>query len=74
MKEIKIILNNNIENWREKQFSIFIDGKELENVDKFSLTAKTFTSEEIRKGGFFNFDEVIKYSVDYFAPYFEEND
>lgn len=43
MKEIKILLNNNIENWHEKQFSILIDGKELENVDKFTLTAKAFT-------------------------------
>lgn len=72
MKEIKIILNNNVETCLDKQFSIFIDGKELENVDKFSLTAKTFTDEELRKDRFFNFDEVIKYSVDYFAPYFEE--
>lgn len=72
MKEIKILLNNNIENWREKQFSILIDGKELENVDKFTLKARAFTGEEIRKGGFFDFDGVIKYSVDYFAPYFNE--
>lgn len=74
MKEIKIILNNNIETYREKQFSIFIDGKELENVDKFSLTAKAFAGEELRKGGFLDLDNVIKYSVDYFAPYFEEVD
>lgn len=40
----------------------------------FSLTAKAFAGEEIRKGGFFDFDEVIKYSVDYFAPYFEETE
>lgn len=74
MKEIKIILNNNVETCLDKQFSIIIDGKELENVDKFSLTAKAFTGEEIRKGGFLDFDEVIKYSVDYFAPYFEETE
>ena len=73
MKEIKIVLNNNMENCLEKQFSIFIDGDELKNVDKFSLVAKAFTGEELRKGGFFDFDNVIKYSVDYFAPYFEED-
>lgn len=72
MKEIKIVLNNNFETCREKQFSVFIDGKELENVDKFTLTAKAFTGEKLRAGGFLDFDNVIKYSVDYFAPYFEE--
>lgn len=73
MKEIKIILNNDAETCLNKQFSIFIDGKELENVDKFSLTAKSFSGEELRNGGFLDFDDVIKYSVDYFAPYFEES-
>lgn len=71
MKEIKIVLNNNKESYREKQFTVFIDGKELKNVDKFTLTAKAFSGEELRKGGFLDFDDVIKYSVDYFAPYFE---
>lgn len=72
MKEIKIVLNNNMEQCLEKQFSVFIDGDELQNVEKFSLVAKAFTGEDLRKGGFFNFVNVIKYSVDYFAPYFEE--
>lgn len=74
MKEIKIILHNNTETCLDKQFSIFIDGKELENVDKFSLTAKAFTGEELRKGGFLDFNNVIKYSIDYFVPYFEETE
>lgn len=52
MKEIKIILNNDMETCFDKQFSILIDGKELENVDKFTLTAKAFTGEELRKGGY----------------------
>lgn len=73
MKEIKIILNNDAETCLNKQFAIFIDGEELENVDKFTLTAKAFSGEELRKGGFLDFDDVIKYSVDYFAPYFEES-
>lgn len=73
MKEIKIILNNDTATCLNKQFAIFIDGKELENVDKFTLTAKSFSGEELRKGGFLDFDGVIKYSVDYFAPYFEES-
>lgn len=72
MKEIKIILNNDMETCLDKQFSVLIDGKELENVKKFTLKARAFIGEEIRKGGFFDFDGVIKYSVDYFAPYFNE--
>ena len=73
MKETKIILNNDAETCLNTHFTIFIDGKELENVDKFTLTAKSFSGEELRKGGFLDFDDVIKYSVDYFAPYFEES-
>ena len=71
MKEIKIVLNNNKESYREKQFTIFIDGKELKNVDKFTLTAKAFTGEELRNSGFLDFNNVIKYSADFYAPYFE---
>lgn len=74
MKEIKIVLNNNVESYRKNQFTVFIDGEELKNVDKFTLTAKAFTGEELRKDGFLDFDNVIKYSVDYFAPYFEEDE
>lgn len=72
MKEIKIVLNNDTETCHKKQFSIFVDGEELKNVDKFSLTAKAFTGEELREGSFLDFDNVIRYSVNYFAPYFEE--
>lgn len=72
MKEIKIVLNNNEETCLYKPFSVFIDGKEVENIDKFTLTAKSFTAKELRENNFLDFDNVIKYSVDYFAPYFEE--
>lgn len=51
---------------------MFIDGKEVENIDKFTLVAKSFSAKELRENNFLDFDNVIKYSIDYFAPYFEE--
>ena len=72
MKEIKIVLNNNEETCLHKPFSVFIDGKEVENIDKFTLTAKSFTAKELRENNFLDFDNIIKYSVDYSAPCFEE--
>ena len=74
MKEIKIVLNHSEKPCPYKPFSVFVDGEELKNVEKFTLTAKAFTGEEVRNGGFLDFDNVIKYSVDYFAPYFEEDE
>lgn len=72
MKEIKIVLNNNEETCPNKPFSVFIDGKELENIDKFTLTAKSFTAKELKENNFIDFDNVIKYTVEQYAPYFED--
>ncbi len=74
MREIKIVLNNNQETCIDKPFSIYIDDEELRNFDKFTLVAKNFTGEELRKGGFLDFNNVIKYSIEHYAPYWEETE
>lgn len=72
MKEIKIVLNNNEETCPHKPFAVFIDGKEVENIDKFTLTAKSFTAKELKENNFLDFDDVIKFTIEQYAPYFEE--
>lgn len=69
MKEIKIVLNNNEETFRNNPFYVYIDGIKLENFDKFTLEA---TMPAPDKRGYIELDNIIKYTVNYFAPYFEE--
>lgn len=70
MREIKIVLNNNQETFRYNEFSIYIDGKKIEDVNKFHLEA---TRPNWHKNTSINLDEIIKYTIEYSAPYFEED-
>lgn len=72
MKEIKIVLNNDEKTCPSKPFSVFIDGNEIRNIDKFTLVAKSFSAEELSENNFLDFDNVIKYTVEQYAPYFED--
>lgn len=69
MKEIRIVLNNNQETFRDEHFSIYIDDKKLENVEKFTLKAVKSIPNET---GFLDIDKIIRYTVEFSAPYFEE--
>lgn len=72
MKEIKIVLNNDEENCPHKPFSVFIDGNEIKNIDKFTLVAKSVSAKELSENNFIDLDNVIKYTVEQYAPYFED--
>lgn len=72
MKEIRIVLNNNEDTCMDKQFSIYIDDNEIKDVDKFTLVAKSFSREELKEDTFFDFDNVIRYTIESHAPYWEE--
>lgn len=69
MREIKIVLNNDEETFHNNPFDIYIDNTKLENFNKFSLVANKPVPN---KEGYVNLDDIIKYTVEYFAPYFEE--
>lgn len=69
MREIKIVLNNDEETFRNNPFDVYIDDTKLENINKFSLVANKPIPD---KEGYIYLDDIIKYTVEYFAPYFEE--
>ena len=70
MKEIKIVLNNDQETFLDNEFSIFIDGEELKNVDSFCLNAKRAVADEKHH---IDTNKIVTYTVNYYAPYFEDN-
>lgn len=69
MKEIRIVLNNNQETFLDDAFYIYVDNRKLENITKFNLEVTKPIPDET---GFINCDNIIKYTVEHFAPYFEE--
>ncbi len=70
MKEIRIVLNNNQETFHGNEFSVYIDGTKLENVNEFNLKAIKPNQNEYK---FIVLDNIISYTVNYSAPYFEND-
>lgn len=71
MREIKVVINNNEETFRSNPFNVFIDGIKLKDFDKFTLEATMPVRDE---RGYIELDDIIKYTVNYFVPYFEESE
>ncbi len=70
MKEIRIVLNNNQETFQGNEFLVYIDGTKLENVNEFNLKAIKPNQNEDK---FIDLDNIVRYTVNYSAPYFEND-
>lgn len=71
MKEIKIVLNKDGESLGNNSFTVFIDGKPLENVYSIKINARQADTDIVDNNGVLRVDKLVSYTVQYREPWFD---